>query len=380
MTRRTGKRRAVFIALLALALTLSSFASPATARVTDRPETSVDEPQRADGSRVTTARARPLDGTTVPHVPVGPPLVDGDPSDPGGSVVGGTPTSHTEHPYYVEVGTTTGYFCGGSLIDPDWVLTAAHCVEMAGATVKFAGPTSHSAVEVIVHPLWDGDAGNGHDLALLRLPPGASAGADVVQVGSPFRPVAYEVGRSVELVGHGATSSDGTAGLMMDVTMPIRSDGDMESIYDPWWFPFINKYDRHLMIGAGTSTKGACFGDSGGPLTGFVGSTRVQIGVTSFGWPDCKKPQVYSELNGAHLAWLATEVPAITQRWASCQYGGTTGKPSFGYSFGTTGAANRDGNYSWHLGCGPINPRPPHDPKEPPPICDLKPRKCDLDL
>lgn len=47
-----------------------------------------------------------------------------------GRVVGGTETSVGKWPWQVSLQYGSTHICGGTIIDPQWVLTAAHCFFM----------------------------------------------------------------------------------------------------------------------------------------------------------------------------------------------------------------------------------------------------------
>lgn len=47
-------------------------------------------------------------------------------------IIGGDEAADTDFPFMAAIWTTTSigrYFCGGAVIDREWILTAAHCVE-----------------------------------------------------------------------------------------------------------------------------------------------------------------------------------------------------------------------------------------------------------
>ena len=59
-------------------------------------------------------------------------------SRPNTRIVGGHESVPNSWPWQVQLRTTSGYpFCGGSLVDPSWVVTATHCVtNSAPSSVK----------------------------------------------------------------------------------------------------------------------------------------------------------------------------------------------------------------------------------------------------
>ena len=302
---------------------------------------------------------------------------------PANAIIGGNPASRSSYPYFARI-DGGGSMCGGSVIAPTWVLTAAHCVDnlTAGQVKVGLNGRTHPAFSIGVHPLWNGNASDGHDLAVVMVPASATTKIVPVQVGTVTDPGAFAAGNQATMLGLGLTdpSSPSSVGVFHELKTVLRSDDDMDDIYNKWyWF---DHWNSSLMIGAGWTNHTACSGDSGGPLTVRRGGKTVQVGVASFvrSWPGkCDEPAGFAQLSHGDLAWLGTIVRSIADRWGPC----TTRHGSAGKYVAFYGASplypHRDGRMSWKIECllpgkpGPTDSTPP-GPKPPADhVCQNKP-------
>lgn len=243
-------------------------------------------------------------------------------ADAGGGadpqIIGGEPADPGEYPFMAAIlnenNTGTDYnkqFCGGSLIDDDWVLTAAHCVEGAaasqlavavGRTVLSSNEGQRRAVAaVFVHPDFGEPTGLAHDAALLRLAAPVSI-APITLAGAADD--GFEAaGTPLTVIGWGSTTAKGRPSYpdeLREVVVPAVSDASCSAVYG-------KSLDQPTMLCAGAPGIDSCYGDSGGPLFATSGGTPVQMGIVSWGNGCAKKrfPGVYSEVNNSSIrGWI----------------------------------------------------------------------------
>lgn len=223
-------------------------------------------------------------------------------------IVGGNRASIADFPYVVYLTTTDGFqFCGGTLVDDNKVITAAHCtagkqptdvVVVAGREDKSSGAGMTSQVRSIwVNPQFT-DVRSGFDVSVLtlteRLP------YDTLDLPRKDDKDLYAVGRPGTILGWGRTAADGQPSqFLMQASVPLVADPDCTKAYPD--------YKPDAMVCAGVPQGGvdSCQGDSGGPL---IVDGKL-AGITSWG-EGCAapgKPGVYTRL-AAYLDVLQDQV------------------------------------------------------------------------
>jgi len=205
-------------------------------------------------------------------------------------IVGGKKATKHSRPYqaYMQACSDSGcWSCGGTLLNKQYVLTAAHCVDQAKAgTIKVAlgehdiqkdveTKTAQQIVgSAIVHPQWN-RAQTEHDIAIIKLNSAVTFNDNVVPACLPTDKKKTYAGKSAVVSGWGAEAFRGAgSSVLKETRIKILADTDIECrrMGPSGW--------KLCAYKKGTN---ACSGDSGGPLVVNEGGKFTVVGAVSHG-------------------------------------------------------------------------------------------------
>ena|SRR5215216_2158817 len=232
------------------------------------------------------------------------------------SIVGGAPADAAQWPYAVAIFRKGHFHCGGSVIGPTKVLTAAHCIDgfnlgnfqvivgrpnlrdiAAGQAIPIASGTVHSDFEQTAL----------HDIGVVNLAQATTA--PPIAVATPAQNAATTFpGARLRVAGYGATKPFGLhlSPFLKTTTERVRTERRCLRAYTRDLFA-----SESMICALGPKRRrpgrfkihtSACSGDSGGPLVADTASGPIQVGTVSYGGALCglpAAPTVYSRVSSS---------------------------------------------------------------------------------
>ncbi|KAL9944076.1 hypothetical protein D7B24_007922 [Verticillium nonalfalfae] len=219
-------------------------------------------------------------------------------------IVGGVAASAGDFPFIVSLQRSGSHFCGGSLLNANTVLTAAHCstgvsassvTVRAGSLNRSSGGTLVRVSSIVVNPGYVASRYD-NDFAIWKLAtpiPTSSTISYATLAAANSDPAANTL---TTTAGWGTTSSGGSTlpTALRKVDVPIISRATCRSYYGTSAVT-----TNMICAGFAAGGKDSCQGDSGGPI--IEASSRTLVGVVSWG-EGCAAPNapgVYARVGAA---------------------------------------------------------------------------------
>nr|XP_061807655.1 chymotrypsin-like protease CTRL-1 [Nerophis lumbriciformis] len=234
-------------------------------------------------------------------------------------IVGGDDAPEGSWPWQVSMHFNGFHRCGATVINEEWVLTAAHCIPNTNPDPwrLFFGKQNQSntspnevnreVAQIIIHPDYNSTNFN-NDIAVMRLSSPLSFTNYIRPICLASNASQFNNGTLCWASGWGRLGADQpnvAFDRLQEVEIPIIGNNQCRCNYF-----FVNNADINSnMLCAGQEGRGICQGDSGGPVQCKQGSMWIQAGLASFGIPCAREgfPEVFARVS-FFQDWITAQV------------------------------------------------------------------------
>uniref|UniRef100_A0A182PUR2 Peptidase S1 domain-containing protein n=1 Tax=Anopheles epiroticus TaxID=199890 RepID=A0A182PUR2_9DIPT len=225
---------------------------------------------------------------------------------PSPRIAGGEDAADGQFPFQVALINEGLVYCGGSVINRRWVLTAAACITgkalsdvqlYLGSADRLSGGRNVTAERFVIHPDFDAQT-YANDVALVRLAESLAFTGDQLQ---PVRLATefFETATDATVSGWGrlAISNNQLPVRLQFIRTDIIASDDCAEQFEE---PYRSRISDRTICTSNLPDQGVCLGDAGGPLV----LDGELVGVQSWSIPcGTGLPDVYERVSH-HRAWI----------------------------------------------------------------------------
>ncbi|XP_075938726.1 tryptase-like [Anarhichas minor] len=223
------------------------------------------------------------------------------------SIIGGQDAQENDWPWMAHLNISNGvktWRCGGTIVAPKWVLTAASCLDtnpkpdrersmiwVGSHELRKPSADYMGVKRFIIHPMYRSFSGGYvNDLAMIQLKDPVTMTNKVKAVSLPRTDAPFSSSSQCWITGWGE--------IKRDTPLPIPETLQQLKISISDCKAKRPELTDDMLCAGGVDGKDACKGDYGGPLVCLAGSDYVQVGIMSYG--DCglrDHPGVYTQVS-----------------------------------------------------------------------------------